>query len=140
MARIRAERSRERRSHASSELHPTLCRRTGESHFEEVEQALASADFAPPAAPLNVAALFPAARCSFVGGPPDWGGAIPHPAPRRQFFCTMRGEYAVTASDGTTRHFPAGRLLLVEDTAGEGHSSRVIGADDLLIFAVALDG
>jgi hypothetical protein len=111
----------------------------GESHFEEVETDLLPVDFAPPAPPLQVATLFPAARCSFVGADPDWGGDVPHPAPRRQFFCTMRGEYAVIASDGTIRHFPAGRLLLLEDTVGKGHATRVIGGEDALIFAVALD-
>ncbi|HET8630324.1 MAG TPA: hypothetical protein VFL91_23135 [Thermomicrobiales bacterium] len=111
----------------------------GESHFEEVATDLLPVDFAPPAPPLQVAALFPATGCSFVGAAPDWGGDVPHPAPRRQFFCTMRGEYAVTASDGTIRHFPAGRLLLLEDTAGKGHATRVIGEEDALIFAVTLD-
>lgn len=111
----------------------------GESHFEEVATDLLPVDFAPPAPPLQVAALFPAMGCSFVGAAPDWDGDVPHPAPRRQFFCTMRGEYAVTASDGTIRHFPAGRLLLLEDTAGKGHATRVIGEEDALIFAVTLD-
>jgi hypothetical protein len=111
----------------------------GESHFEDVESALLPVDFAPPAAPLNVAALFPAVRCGFVGAAPDWGGEVPHPTPRRQLFCTMRGAYALTASDGTTRHFREGQLLLLEDTEGKGHSTRVIGAEDLLVFAVALE-
>jgi hypothetical protein len=111
----------------------------GESHFEEVALDLPSVDFAPPAAPLNVATLSPAVRCSFVGAAPDWGGDIPHPAPRRQFFCVMRGECAVTASDGTTRHLSVGQLLLLEDTTGRGHSTRITGTEDLLIFAVALD-
>jgi hypothetical protein len=110
----------------------------GESHFADVESALLPANFAPPAAPLHVASLFPATRCGFVGGPPDWAGQVPHPSPRRQFFCTMRGEYAVTASDGTTRHFSAGQLLLLEDTVGKGHSTRFIGEQEVLVFAVTL--
>lgn len=110
----------------------------GESHFAEVEVALDPVDFAPPAPPLNVAALFPAARCSFVGAPPDWGGEVPHPTPRRKLFCTIHGEYEVTASDGTARRFPAGSLLLLEDTTGKGHAKRITGHDDMLIVAVAL--
>jgi hypothetical protein len=50
----------------------------------------------------------------------------------------MQGEFAVTASDGTTRHFSAGQLLLLEDTAGKGHSTRMIGEQDVLVFAVTL--
>ena len=39
----------------------------GESHFDEVEVELIPRDFAPPAPPLRVAALFPAAGSRIVG-------------------------------------------------------------------------
>ena len=110
----------------------------GESHFAEVDVELAPVDFAPPAPPLHVAALFPATGCSFVGAPVDWGGQIPHPSPRRQLFCNLRGEYEVTTSDGTTRRFPAGSLLFLEDTIGKGHSTRITSDGDALLVAVAL--
>lgn len=110
----------------------------GESHFEEVDVALSPVDFAPPAPPLHVAALFPAVRCGFVGAPPDWDGQVPHPSPRRQLFCYLCGEYEVTASDGTTRRFPAGSLLLLEDTTGKGHRTRISSDEDVLIVSVAL--
>ena len=90
----------------------------GESHFEEIVVDLEPADFAPPAAPLHIAALFPATACGLVGGPPEWDGSIPHPAPRRQLFCTLRGAYEVTASDGMVHRFPVGSMLLLEDTTG----------------------
>ena len=111
----------------------------GESHFEDVDLDLAPVDFAPPAPPLHVAALAAATRCFFVDAPADWDGRVPHPAPRRQLFCNLRGEYEVTASDGQTRRFPAGSVLLLEDTSGEGHATRVIGGAEVLIVAVALD-
>ena len=110
----------------------------GESHFDEVDVDLEPVDFAPPAAPLHVAALFPAISCGFVCGPPEWDGSIPHPAPRRQLFCTLRGEYEVTASDGMVRRFPAGSLLLLEDTTGTGHTTRILSDDDALIVSIAL--
>jgi hypothetical protein len=109
----------------------------GESHFAEVEVELGPVDFSPPAPPLHVAALFPATGCSFVYGPVDWDGQIPHPSPRRQLFCNLRGEYEITASDGAVRRFPAGSVLLLEDTTGKGHASRITG-DDVLVLAVAL--
>jgi len=49
----------------------------GETHFAEVEHTLAPQDFAPPAPPLQIAALFPATRCGLVGAPANWGGTIP---------------------------------------------------------------
>ena len=50
----------------------------------------------------------------------------------------MQGEYEITASDGAVRSFHAGSVLLLEDTDGKGHSFRVTGNDDALIFAVVL--
>ena len=108
----------------------------GESHFEDLEVSLAPVDFAPPAAPLNVAQFLPASHSLWVGAPAGWKGEEPHPVPRRQVFCTVRGEYEVTASDGTTRRFPAGSVLLLEDTWGKGHSTHITSDSGALVFAV----
>ena len=74
---------------------------TGESHFEELELELELVDFAPPAAPLNFVKFLPTNQSVWVGAPVGWGGETLHPSPRRQIFCTVKGEYEVTASDGT---------------------------------------
>jgi hypothetical protein len=110
----------------------------GESHFAEVEVALEAVDFAPPAPPLHVAALFPAKQCSFLCAPPEWGGEVPHPTPRRQLICYLRGGCEVTASDGAVRRFSAGSVLLLEDTTGKGHATRITSEEDMLLVAVAL--
>jgi hypothetical protein len=110
----------------------------GESHFIDVDVSLAPVNFAPPAAPLNVASLFPASGCFLVGGPHDWGGDVPHPSPRRQLICVLQGEFDATASDGETRRFPPGAVLLLEDTTGKGHATRVVGASPFVILGVAL--
>lgn len=110
----------------------------GESHFAEVAVELHAVDFAPPAEPLYVAQLFPATSCGLVCGPPEWDGSIPHPSPRRQLFCTLCGDYEVTASDGAVRRFPVGSLLLLDDTTGKGHTTRIVSDDDVLIAAVTL--
>jgi hypothetical protein len=72
--------------------------------------------------------------------PPEWDGSIPHPTPHRQLMCNLRGEYEVTTSDGAVRRFSAGSILLLEDTTGSGHSSRIVSDEDVLIVAVALAG
>ena len=82
--------------------------------------------------------LFPAARCFLLSGPADWAGDAPHPTPRRQLFCFLRGELEVTASDGETRRFVPGAVLLLEDTTGKGHATRVVGGAEFLILGVAL--
>ena len=110
----------------------------GESHFEDIEAELSPVDFAPPAAPLNIAPINAAAECLWVGGSPGWRGDTPHPAPSRQIFCTMAGSYEVTVSDGAVRSFPTGSVLLLEDTHGKGHSTRITSDVDILVFAVTL--
>jgi hypothetical protein len=111
---------------------------SGESHFEDLAIALVPHDFAPPAAPLNIAQFLPTAQSLWVGAPVGWYGEKLHPSPNRQIFCSLQGEYEVTASDHSVRRFATGSLLLLEDTWGKGHSTRVISKDDVLIFAVVL--
>jgi hypothetical protein len=102
----------------------------GESHFEEVAVPLATVDFAPPARPMHLSAFSPATRWAFFAIPAGWVGDW-HPTPRRQVFCWLAGEVEITASDGEVRRFPAGTVLLVEDTAGKGHHSRTVAGDTL---------
>jgi hypothetical protein len=112
---------------------------SGESHFEDWEVELSPLDFAPPAAPLFVAKFLPTGESLWVGAGRDWHGETPHPSPRRQIFCTVQGEYEVTASDGTVRRFPPGSVLLLEDTEGKGHSTKIVSEGDTLVFAVTLE-
>lgn len=109
----------------------------GESHFEDVELALAPLDFAPPAPPIRVSAFSPAAMYGFLSSPPGWYGDW-HPTPRRQMLFYLAGEIEAETSDGEVRRFEAGSVTLVEDTAGKGHRSRVIGGGDVLLAAVQL--
>ena len=45
----------------------------GECHFERLSATMEATEFAPPAAPLNVAPLGDASAVALVGGG-DWGG------------------------------------------------------------------
>ena len=109
----------------------------GESHFEDVTAAMEPMDFAPPAPPLNVASLGGASELSLVGGGSDWGGTTVHPSPTRQVLCYLAGRVEVTASDGETREFGPGSLMLLEDTSGKGHATRVL-TDEVVVAAVRL--
>jgi hypothetical protein len=88
----------------------------GESHFEDRELTLTAVNFAPPAAPLNIAPFLPTAQSLWVGGPVGGAGETPHPTPQRQIFCVLQGEFEVSASDGDVRRFAPGSVLLLEDT------------------------
>jgi hypothetical protein len=111
----------------------------GESHFEDVEMALTSTDYAPPAPPLSLSAFLPASQIGFMNAPAGWTSDW-HPSSARNLFFVIAGEWEVTASDGETRRFGVGSVLLVEDTDGKGHSSRVVGEVDSLATMVQLDG
>ena len=110
----------------------------GESHFDNVEIDLASTDYAPPAPPLELSAVKPASQFGFMNAPAGWASDW-HPSPARNMFFVLTGEWEVSASDGETRKFSAGSALLVEDTTGKGHSSRVVSGTDSLAAMVQLD-
>ena len=109
----------------------------GESHFEDVEIDLTLTDYAPPAPPLHLATPTPATRFGFMQAPAGWSSQW-HPSPARNLFFVSTGEWEVTSSDGETQRFGVGSMLLVEDTHGKGHSSRVIGEVDSLAAMVEL--
>ena len=106
----------------------------GESHFGDFRIDLVTQDFAPPAPPLNVSKVVEA-RHGFCRVPPGWFGDW-HPAPSRQFMCLLSGALEVAVSDGETRRISPGMILLLEDTAGRGHATRVVSDEAaVLVFA-----
>lgn len=109
----------------------------GESHFEDVEIDLQAVDFAPPAPPLLLSEFRNAVRTGFLGGPSGWTGEW-HVSQTRNLFVVISGGWEIEASDGTRREFLPNSVLLVEDTHGKGHNSRVISAEDSLAFLVEL--
>jgi len=113
--------------------------RIGESHFDEVEIDLRLTDYAPPAPPLSLSVFFPASQVGFMIAPAGWTSDW-HPSSGRTMFVVLSGEWEVTASDGEARRFPIGSVLIVEDTIGKGHSSRVVSEADSLAAMVQLDG
>lgn len=110
----------------------------GESHFDDVEIDLTLTDYAPPAPPLSLSSFTPSTQFGFMNATAGWSSDW-HPATARAIFFVLSGEWEVTASDGETRRFRDGSVLLLEDTSGKGHSSRVVGGIDSLAAMVQLD-
>ena len=110
----------------------------GETHLEDVEINLEFDQYAPPAPPFMVSELRPATHYGFSLFPFGWVGDW-HPAPRRQFFLILSGEVECTVSDGERRVFGPGSVVLVEDTSGKGHASKVVGSKDVVAAMVVLD-
>lgn len=109
----------------------------GESHFEDIEIDLALTDYAPPAPPLSLSTFTGAKEFRFMNAPAGWSSDW-HPAAARNLFFVLSGEWEVTASDGETRQFGVGSVLLVEDTTGKGHKSRIVGDSDSLTAMLQL--
>jgi hypothetical protein len=112
----------------------------GGTHFEDLVAEL-QPGFTPPggAVPSFSTPFLTSDGNSFwIGAPSDWKDDTPHTAPRRMILVTTQGEYEVTTSTGMTRRFPLGSVVVVEDTSGAGHSFKIIGREDVMIFGVGL--
>jgi hypothetical protein len=111
----------------------------GGSRFEDRATEL-QPGFSPPGmATPSFSAQFLATDGSFwIGAPSTWSDDTPHTAPRRMISVTTQGEYEVATSNGMIRRFPIGSVVVVEDTSGAGHSFKIIGTEDVMIFGVGL--
>ncbi|WP_051974962.1 hypothetical protein [Cupriavidus necator] len=109
----------------------------GESHFGPVAIGITERLFAPPARPFWVSPLAEAARQGFLLVPAGWVGEL-HPSPLRMWIFLLGGAMEFAASDGERRHLSAGSALLLEDTTGKGHCSKVVGAGNATLAVVQL--
>jgi uncharacterized cupin superfamily protein len=105
----------------------------GKSHFEDVEVEMKEdTNNRRRAEPMKVSSAFfreTGANYDF-----DW-----HNAAHRQFVITLEGEVEIEASDGTTRRFGPGDVMLAEDTYGAGHISRALHNKPRMGLWVLLD-
>ncbi len=110
----------------------------GESHFEDATVSMQPAEYAPPAPPLDLAALGNVSTLVLIGGDESWKGETYHPAPARQFMLVLRGHGGVTVSDGSSREFGPGDVFLIEDTSGRGHATTFF--EECVFAAVRIAG
>ena len=111
----------------------------GVSHFGVAEVAFTLAEFALPAPPISVSKGMKVESVVFISSPPGWYGDW-HPVPRRQIMFCLAGELEVQVSDGMVRTFGPGSVVLVEDTEGKGHVSRVVGTERVFMAALPMEG
>lgn len=110
----------------------------GESHFTDAQMEFALADYVSNAPPLGLSAIQNANHSRLLKAPAGWASDW-HPSSARNLFVVLSGEWEVTASDGETRCFCVGSVLLVEDTNGKGHRSRVVSDVDSVALMVELN-
>jgi quercetin dioxygenase-like cupin family protein len=104
---------------------------SGESHFADVDIELHEAAYAPPAPPFFVSEPSPATAVAWTTIPKGWSSQW-HTTPRLQWWFQLAGEVEVSTSDGKTRRFVAGSIVLLEDIKGRGHTTRVVGNEDVV--------
>ena len=107
----------------------------GCSHFENPNIGLESKDYAPPAPPLNTSPLESAENSVFLELPVGWYGDW-HPTPVRQWLILMSGECEFEVSDGARSVCKAGDAVLLDDTSGKGHQTKVLGNVAVRIVAI----
>ena len=108
---------------------------SGGSRFDVVSVPVTLQNFAPPAAPFSVSPLEPATQCGFLHLPVHWVGDM-HPSPIRMWIFVLQGEMHFEASNGDWRRISPGSAVLLEDTEGMGHFSKVLG-EQAAVLAVA---
>jgi hypothetical protein len=109
---------------------------TGESHFDDVQIEFADREYTSSAPPLGLSSMFAATELGFMNAPAGWESDW-HPSSGRNFFVVIHGEWEVTVSDGERRRFGPQSLLLVEDTLGKGHKSRVVSDSIAVMMELA---
>ena len=110
---------------------------TGGSHFRDMDIEIHESIIGPGIPPLGASSSFATQSAYLLTFPPgiqmDW-----HPAPGRLFHFFLAGQCEVTVSDGETRNFHQGDIVLAEDTTGKGHMTSNPGAVETLMVVVAL--
>ena len=110
----------------------------GISHFADVEFTFASEHFAPPAPEMPISTSEPCTQMLFIILPVGWGGAK-HRSPRRQVAFCLSGRLRVVAGDGEAREIGVGGIWRMEDTTGSGHTTSVLGKEDVHLAIVQLN-
>lgn len=102
--------------------------KAGQSHIEPIDLAQT------PSWQSGLATTQISFRESPVGNFIDW-----HPAPRRQFVIILSGQLEIGLGDGSKQVFGPGDARLVEDTTGQGHTTRVHGSEPCLTATIPLE-
>jgi uncharacterized cupin superfamily protein len=57
-----------------------------------------------------------------------------------QFVAVLSGQLVLTVSNGDTRYFTRGDMVLLQDTKGQGHITRTQGHDPCRMLVITLPG
>ncbi|MFZ0547570.1 MAG: cupin domain-containing protein [Candidatus Promineifilaceae bacterium] len=105
----------------------------GESHFEDIDIPLADSGEIG-----TLSRIQKATGIIFRETAGDYDFAW-HNSPRRQYVIILEGGVDFTVSDGETRRFGGGDVVLLEDTIGKGHYSKAVEGRRRKSIFVTLD-
>ncbi len=109
----------------------------GESHFDDVEISFSDTAFIEGAQPIGLAEAWSAERVSMAKVPPGWSDPQ-HPTPARQIAVFLSGVAEMATSDGETRVFEKGDVVMLEDVSGSGHGTRFASEGEALVVLIRL--
>ena len=98
----------------------------GRSRFGDTNLEQREASYVQNVPPVLVSQPLPVEGLVVVTVPEDIRSTELHPAPRRQFVIVLDGVFEIETSDGDRRTLSEGGLVLLEDTTGRGHVTRVL--------------
>ncbi len=109
----------------------------GISRFEDRAFPMEMGDFAPPAPEMWLTEAMAAGQVLFLTLPAGWGGTQ-HPSPREQIGICLSGRARVEAGNGDIRELAAGGIWWMADTKGQGHTTSVLGEEDVRMAIIQL--
>ncbi len=104
----------------------------GNSHFEDIDVPLKDTPRGNQGPTMKATGVF----FRITGTDYDLDFHNPN---NRQFVITLEGQVDVTASDGTTRRFGPGDIMLADDITGKGHLSKAVGNKPRRAVFVTID-
>jgi hypothetical protein len=109
----------------------------GFSYFRVVPIQVSLTDFSPPSPRLLSSSTTYAQTARILVLPANWNTGW-HCSPILQLMVLLSGHVKIEVSNGETRKFGPGDLLLLRDTTGQGHRSAVVGDDAVAMLTVEL--
>ena len=105
--------------------------RDGLSHAEEIDMKLTASGAAGTSEMIKATGV--QFRRTPAGSFSDW-----HVGPRRQYVITLSGRGEIEVAGGKKILLEAGRIELIEDTTGKGHTTRALGTEDRVSISIPL--
>ncbi len=113
----------------------------GETHWKTVTVDYKRFKYAHNIPPIWAAVdgKWQAKNLILAGNSPAWNARSLHPPRHRQIFIVLTGITAFTASDGETREYGSGQMILMEDNNSKGHGSFVPSKGSSMVAIIPLE-